>query len=405
MTFRIAVFNAISSRGLERFPADRYVVGKALAEPDAILLRSHVLDAAAVPQAVRAIARAGTGVNNIPVEEMSRRGVPVFNAPGANANAVKELVVAALLASARNLVPAAAYVQSLAAGASFDKQVEEGKKQFAGIELPGRTLGVIGLGAIGGLVADTAIKLGMKVLGYDPEITVDNAWRLPSAVRKAHSIDEVFKGSDFVTLHVPLFDNTRHLVDARRLANARRGLVLLNFSRDAIVDEEAVVAALADKRLRRYVTDFPSPRLQGNANVLALPHLGASTEEAEENCAMMVVDGLRDFLEQGTIRNSVNFPAVEMARESPYRIAIANANVPNMLGQISTTMAQAGLNIHNMVNKSRGGMAYTLVDLDSPAAPELVARIARIPGVLSIRAITEVRAPTEQASQALDPAA
>jgi D-3-phosphoglycerate dehydrogenase len=402
--FKIAIYNAISQRGLERFPAGRYVVGKALADADAILLRSQVLTAAEIPATVRVIARAGTGVNNIPVEAMSQRGVPVLNAPGANANAVKELVIAALLATARNVIPAAAYVRSLPAGADFDRQVEEGKKQFAGIELPGRTLGVIGLGAIGGLVADTAIKLGMKVMGYDPEITVDNAWRLPATVKRAHSIDEVFRHSEFVTLHVPLVEKTRHLVDARRLSGAHRGLVLLNFSRDAIVDEEAVAAALAEKRLRRYVTDFPSPRLHGDPGVLALPHLGASTEEAEENCALMVVDALREFLEQGTIRNSVNFPAVEMARESPYRIAIANANVPNMVGQISTTMAQAGLNIHNMVNKSRGEMAYTLVDLDSPAAKEVVARIASIPGVLSIRAITESRASAEEASAALDPA-
>ena len=401
---RISIFNAISSRGLERFPASRYVVGKALPDADAILLRSHVLAAAEVPETVRAIGRAGAGVNNIPVEAMTRRGVPVFNAPGANANAVKELVIAALLASARNLVPAAAYVQGLTAGSGFEKQVEEGKKQFAGIELPGRTLGVIGLGAIGGLVADSAIKLGMKVIGYDPEITVDNAWRLPASVKRAHSIDEVFRHSEFVTLHVPLVDKTRHLVDAKRLAAAHRGLVLLNFSRDAIVDEDAVAAALAEKRIGRYVTDFPSERLQGNPAVLALPHLGASTEEAEENCALMVVDALREFLEQGTIRNSVNFPAVEMARESPFRIAIANANVPNMVGQISTTMAQAGLNLHNMVNKSRGEMAYTLVDLDSAAAPEVISRIAKIPGVLSIRAITESRASAEEASPALDPA-
>ena len=404
MIYRIATYNAISARGLERFPANRYVVGKALPEADAILLRSQTLTVAEIPASVRVVARAGTGVNNIPVEAMSDRGVPVLNAPGANANAVKELVIAALLATARNLVPAAAYVQGLAAGSSFEKQVEEGKKQFAGIELPGRTLGVVGLGAIGGLVADTAIKLGMQVMGYDPEITVDNAWRLPAAVKRAHSIDEVFKHSEFVTLHVPLVEKTRHLVDAKRLAAAHRGLVLLNFSRDAIVDDEAIVAALAQKRMKRYVTDFPSERLQGNPGVLALPHLGASTEEAEENCALMVVDALREFLEQGTIRNSVNFPAVEMARESPYRIAIANANVPNMVGQISTTMAQAGLNIHNMVNKSRGGMAYTLVDLDSPAAPEVVARMAKIPGVLSIRAITESRAPAEESSPALDPA-
>ena len=385
--YRIACYNAISARGLERFAHPAYAVGKALADPDAILLRSHALQLSEIPPSVKAIGRAGAGVNNIPVEEMTRRGIPVFNAPGANANAVKELVIAAMLLAARNIVQAAAYVQSLPASADFEKRVEDGKKQFAGYELPGRTLGVIGLGAIGGLVADSAIRLGMRVLGYDPEITVDNAWRLPASVKRAASIEEVLKGSDFVSLHVPLNAKTRHLVDHARLAGARRGMVLLNFSRDAVVDEEAVVAALAEKRLHGYVCDFPSARLQGVPGVVALPHLGASTEEAEENCAVMVAEELRDFLEEGTVRNAVNFPSVEMARESPHRIAIANANVPNMVGQISTTMAQASLNIHNMVNKSRGEMAYTLVDLDSAAAPEVVARIARIPGVLSIRSI------------------
>jgi D-3-phosphoglycerate dehydrogenase len=387
--YRIAVYNAISARGLERFTHGHYSVGRALGEPDAILLRSHALQAAEIPGSVKAIGRCGAGVNNIPVDDMTRRGVPVFNAPGANANAVKELVLAAMLLAARNILPAAGFVQELAAGGDFDQRVEEGKKQFAGIELPGRTLGVIGLGAVGGLVADTAIKLGMKVLGYDPDITVDNAWRLPASVKRAASIEEVLKGAEFVTLHVPLTAGTRHLVDAKRLAGAHQALVLLNFARDEVVDEEAVLAAIAEKRMRAYVCDFPSARLQGRPGVVALPHLGASTEEAEENCALMVVDQLREFLEQGTIRNAVNFPGVEMARESPYRIAIANANVPNMVGQISTTMAQAGLNIHNMVNKSRGEMAYTLVDLDSAAATEVISRIARIPGVLSIRSVNE----------------
>jgi D-3-phosphoglycerate dehydrogenase len=387
--YRIAVYNAISARGLERFPHPGYVVGKGLADPDAILLRSHILTPAEIPASVKGIGRAGAGVNNIPVEEMSRRGVPVFNAPGANANAVKELVLAAMLLAARNIVPAACFVSALDAGDDFDRHVEEAKKQFAGFELPGRTLGVIGLGAIGGLVADTAIKLGMKVVGYDPEITVDNAWRLPASVKRAGSIEEVLKGADFVSLHVPLNRNTRHLIDARRLAGAHKGMVLLNFARDAVVDEEAVLASIAEKRLRSYICDFPSARLQGRPGVVTLPHLGASTEEAEENCALMVADQLREFLEQGTVRNAVNFPEVEMRRESPHRIAIANANVPNMVGQISTTMAHAGLNIHNMVNKSRGEMAYTLVDLDSAAAPDVIERIARIPGVLSIRSVTE----------------
>jgi D-3-phosphoglycerate dehydrogenase len=387
--YRIATYNAISARGLERFPAAHYQVGKALADPHAILLRSHVLAAGDIPASVKAIGRAGAGVNNIPVEEMSRRGVPVFNAPGANANAVKELVVAAMLLAARNLVPAVEYVRGLASGGDFEARVEEGKRQFAGFELPGRTLGVIGLGAIGGLVADTAIRLGMSVIGYDPDITVDNAWRLPAAVRRAATIEQVLKGSDFVTVHVPLTDKTRNLIDAKRLAGAHKSMVLLNFARDAVVDEDAVLVSLEERRLAAYICDFPSPRLQGKPGVVALPHLGASTEEAEENCAFMVVDQLREYLEQGTVRNAVNFPSVEMARESPHRIAIANANVPNMVGQISTTMAQAGLNIHNMVNKSRGEMAYTLVDLDSAAAPEVIERIARIPGVLSIRSVPE----------------
>jgi D-3-phosphoglycerate dehydrogenase len=390
LKYRIGVYNAISQKGLERFPAAHYIVGKAISTPDAIVLRSHNLEVSQLPPSVKAVGRAGAGVNNIPVAELTQRGVPVFNAPGANANAVKELVFAAILAAARNLVPAVSYVNSLAAGDDFEKRIEEGKRQFAGFELPGRTLGVIGLGAIGGLVADTAIKLGMKVVGYDPEITVDNAWRLPSAVKRAGSIDEVIKASDFVTLHLPLNDRTRHLIDSKRLANAPGRLVLVNFSRDGVVDEAAVVKALAEKHLRKYITDFPSPALSGHPNVLALPHLGASTEEAEENCAFMVVDQLREFLEQGTIENAVNFPSVAMARESAHRIAIANANVPNMVGQISTTMAQAGLNIHNMVNKSKGEMAYTLLDLDSAAAHEVIERIAHIPGVLSIRTVPPV---------------
>ena len=385
---RIQTFNQISTQGLHRFPAARFNVGKNVDNPDAIVLRSHDLNGAVIPASVKAIGRAGAGTNNIPVAAMSKRGVPVFNAPGANANAVKELVLAALLLSARNVIPAVRYVDALDASLpDLDARVEDGKKQFAGIELPQRTLGIIGLGAIGSLVADTAIKLGMKVIGFDPEITVDAAWRLPSSVRRAHSIEEVLKHSDFVTLHVPLLPVTRNLIDAKRLATARHGMVLLNFARDAIVDEGAVVAALGSGQLRSYLCDFPSATLLAEPKVVALPHLGASTAEAEENCAIMVVDQVRDYLEDGTIRNAVNFPNVEMPRESPYRVAVANANVPNMLGQISSAMAKAGLNIHNMVNKSRADMAYTLVDVDSPVDDAVVRAIAGIDGVLSVRAI------------------
>jgi D-3-phosphoglycerate dehydrogenase len=325
---------------------------------------------------------------------MNARGVPVFNAPGANANAVKELVLTGLLMAVRNVLPAARYVEDLQGGdrraagrddAALSKEIEEGKKQFAGCELPHHTLGIIGLGKIGSLVADAAIKLGMNVMGYDPHITVDAAWSLPSQVRKAHSVDEVLKHSHFVTVHVPLTDKTRHLIDAKALESMRPGAVLLNFARDAIVDDRAVAAALASHRLKNYVCDFPSAALAGVGGVIALPHLGASTREAEDNSAVMVVDQLRDYLEHGNLTNAVNFPDTVMARESPYRVAIANANVPNMLGQISTAMAGAGLNIHNMLNKSRGEMAYTLVDVDSPVSGDVTARIGGIDGVLAVR--------------------
>jgi len=391
--YQILTLNQISAHGLHRFPSARYTVGKTVEHPDAILVRSHDMHEMSIPASVRAIGRAGAGTNNIPVAQMSKRGVPVFNAPGANANAVKELVFAAILLAARNVIPALSYVAGLDAGAAdLEKRVEDGKKQFAGAELPHRTLGIVGLGAIGSLVADTAIKMGMKVVGFDPEITVDAAWRLPSSVRRANSIEELMKQSDFVTLHVPLLKVTRHLIDEARLAAMKPGAVLLNFARDGLVDENALVAALRSRRLKYYLCDFPSAALLHEPGVTALPHLGASTAEAEENCAVMVVDQVREYLENGAIVNAVNFPSVEMARESPFRVAIANANVPNMLGQISTSMAHAGLNIHNMVNKSRGEMAYTLVDVDSPVQDAVIDAISAIEGVLSVRAIPHMAA-------------
>ncbi|MBX3666618.1 MAG: 3-phosphoglycerate dehydrogenase, partial [Burkholderiales bacterium] len=305
---RILTINAIAAVGLHRFPKERYLVGADTANPDAILVRSQDLHKMDIPASVKAIGRAGAGTNNIPVDRMSQRGAPVFNAPGANANAVKELVIAALLIAARNLVPAARFVEGLSGDDhALHKLVEDGKKQFAGMELPGRTLGVIGLGKIGSLVADAAIKLGMNVLGYDPEITVDAAWSLPSQVRKAHSIEEVMKSSDFVTLHVPLVNATRNLVNAQRLQLMHKGAFLLNFSRDGIVDNDAVLEALASKKLRAYVCDFPAQKLAGHPQVIALPHLGASTREAEDNCAVMVADQIREYLEHGNIRNAVNF--------------------------------------------------------------------------------------------------
>lgn len=384
--FQILTLNKIAAVGLNRFPAERYVTGSEIAEPDAILVRSHNMLEMHIPNTVLAIARAGAGTNNVPVKKMSERGVPVFNAPGANANAVKELVITGMLLASRNIVPALHFTASLHGDdATLHKLVEDGKKHFAGTELRGRTLGIIGLGAIGRLVADAAIGLGMHVIGFDPEITVDAAWSLPSQVKKGHSIEDLLRHSDFVTLHVPLLDATRGLIDEKRVAAMKAGSVLLNFSRDAIVNEDAILAGLKSKHLRCYVCDFPTSKNQHHPGVIALPHLGASTQEAEDNCAVMVAEQLRDYLEHGNIVNTVNFPNVSMPRESAFRLAIANANVPNMLGQISTTLATAGINIHNMLNKSRGEMAYTLVDADSAIPAELIARIAAIPGVLMVR--------------------
>ena len=383
---QILILNQISPLGLNRLPAEQYATGKDIAKPDAVLVRSADMHKIDIPASVQAIARAGAGTNNIPVKAMSERGVPVFNAPGANANAVKELVLAGMLLATRNLSGALSFVSALDnADPDMDKKVEDGKKNFAGYEIAGQTLGVIGLGKIGCLVADAAIKLGMNVLGYDPEITVDAAWSLPAQVKKANSVAEVMRAAQFVTLHVPLVDATRHLINAQNIANLKTGAVLLNFSREGIVEEAAVLHALGEKKLGNYVCDFPSAKINGQPGVIALPHLGASTREAEDNCAVMVADQLRDYMEHGNVQNAVNFPNVSMPRESNFRIAIANANVPNMVGQISTAMATNGLNIHNMMNKSRGDMAYTLLDVDSKVPASVIDSLRKIEGVLSVR--------------------
>jgi D-3-phosphoglycerate dehydrogenase len=386
--FHVLTLNNIAQVGVKRLPAAKYEVGAKVANPDAILVRSQDMHKMDIAPNVKAIARAGAGTNNIPIKQMSARGAPVFNAPGANANAVKELVIAGMLIAARNLLPATRFVDALTGDdEELNKQSEAGKAKFAGIELPNNTLGVIGLGKVGSLVADAAIKLGMHVLGYDPHITVDAAWSLPSQVKKANSVEEVLKAADFVTLHVPLMDATRNLVSGERIKLLKKGAILLNFSRDGIVDNDAVLEALAAKRIGWYVCDFPAQNLARQEGVVALPHIGASTREAEDNCAIMVVDQLRDYLENGNVQNAVNFPDVTMPRESPFRVGIANSNVPNMLGQISTAMADAGLNIHNMLNKSKGEVAYTLVDVDSAVQPSVVERIAAIKGVLAVRSV------------------
>jgi len=385
-TYKILALNSISMEGLQRLPRDRYEVSSDIGHPDAILVRSAKMHDMTLPESVLAVARAGAGVNNVPVTALSKRGIPVFNAPGANANAVKELVLAGMLLSARNLCQAWSFVEHLKEdGAALDKAVEAGKKQFVGFELPGRTLGVVGLGAIGVQVANAALALGMRVVGFDPQITVERAWQMSSAVEQARNLDELFSRSDFVTVHVPLLDATRGLVNAARIQLMPDKAVVLNFARGEIVDEGAVIAALEAGKLTAYVCDFPSRTLIGNPKVISLPHLGASTHEAEANCAVMVADNLRSYLEDGTIRYSVNFPDADVVRTSAQRITIANANVPNMVGQISTCLGDAGLNIADLLNKSRGELAYTIVDLDGAINEATLVRIRAIPGVLSVR--------------------
>ena len=385
MTRKIQTLNAISKKGLARLP-DNYLVSNDATAPDAILVRSQAMHELPIAESVMAIGRAGAGTNNIPVKAMSERGVVVFNAPGANANAVKELVIAGMLMGTRNIAPAIGFVSGLQGNdEALHKQVEAGKKHFVGRELRGSTLGIVGLGAIGSQLAESAISLGMNVVGYDPEITVDAAWRLPSQVKKAASVDDLVKRCDFISLHVPLLPATKDLINAERIALMRKGCVLLNFAREGIVNEAAALAGLNDGRLHAYICDFPSNLLRQHPRFVALPHLGASTEEAEENCAIMVAEQVTDYLEHGNILNSVNFPNIAMPRESGFRLAIANANVPNMLGQISTTLAGAGLNIHNMVNKSRGDLAFTLVDVESAVPSAVIEQLSSINGVLRVR--------------------
>ena len=387
MTYRILTLNSISPRGLERLPRERYQVGADIAQPDAILVRSADMHGREFAPGLRAVGRAGTGTNNIPVAQLAARGIPVFNAPGANANAVKELVLAGLLLAARNIGPAWLFARALGGDdAAIEAAVEAGKSGFVGFELPGRTLGVIGLGAVGVEVANSALALGMRVLGYDPQITVQRAWQLSASVGQAQSLEDLFARSDVISVHVPLNEDTRHLVNGARLALMKPEATVLNFARAAIVDQQAVLAALDGGRLHAYVCDFPRRALKDHPRIMTLPHLGASTGEAEENCAIMVAEQLRDFLENGNIRNSVNYPEAVLPRvPNTTRLGVANRNVPNMVGQMSTCLAAHGINIADLLNKSRGEYAYTLIDADGEVSAALLERIRAIEGVLSAR--------------------
>jgi len=390
MPYKILTLNNISVRGLERLPRDRFEVASEIGHPDAIMLRSADMHSMDVPASVLAIGRAGAGTNNIPVPKFSKRGVPVFNAPGANANAVKELVIAGMFLAARNICQAWEYTKALKGDDhTLEEAVEKGKKKFVGYELPGRTLGVIGLGAIGVEVANAAHGLGMKVLGFDPAITVQRAWQLSSGVEQALSLDDLFSRCDMVTVHVPLIDATKGLVNAARLKLLRKNGVILNFARAGIVDEAAIIDSLGSGHLSAYICDFPTNAVKDNPKIISLPHLGASTHEAEENCAVMVADTLKDFLENGNVRNSVNFPEAVLPRaQNSVRIAVANENVPNMVGQISSTLAAAKLNIADLLNKSRGDLAYTLIDVDGNSVPQsVVDQLKATAGVLSVRVL------------------
>jgi D-3-phosphoglycerate dehydrogenase len=388
--YKVLTLNNIAKVGLAKLPASSYQISNDVKDPDAILVRSANMHAIDIPANLKAVGRAGAGVNNIPVAKMSTKGIPVFNAPGANSNAVKELVVAGLILGCRQICEAWDFARGLeGSDEEIGKAVEAGKKNFAGFELPGRTLGVVGLGAIGRLVANAAIGLGMNVIGFDPGLTVEGAWALSSSVRKARTLEDVFREADFLTVHVPLADATRKLVNADRLASMKKGAVILNFAREGIVDDQAVVDAIDEGHIHGYISDFPTNITKNHRRCVTLPHLGASTAEAEDNCAIMVADQVRDFLENGNVRNAVNFPEVVVPRRTAHRLVCANANVPNMLGQISDAFGQAGLNIHDMVNSSKGELAYTVVDLDGPVPETVLEQIASIKGVVMARLIAE----------------
>jgi len=385
--FKIQTLNAIAAIGLNQFPREFYEISSDIQHPDAILLRSHVLHESHIPESVKAIGRAGAGVNNLPVKQLTKRGIPVFNTPGANANAVRELVIAGMLLASRNICQAWQYVRQLETDDhTLEKEIEQNKKQFVGFELMGKTVGVIGLGSVGVKVANAAIGLGMHVIGYDPTITVSRAWELSANVKQARSIDDLLTKSDFVSFHVPLTDETKHMINHSRLQAMKHHVTLLNFSRDGIIDNQALLEALNENKVFAYVNDFPYGLLKNHPRVISLPHLGASTKEAEENCAVMIAKQIRLFLEEGSIVNSVNFPTVEtLPLNSGVRLSIVNENIPNMVAQISAKLAQAELNIQSLLNKSLDEIAYTVIDVNQEVEGEVLKQIGGIQGVVQVR--------------------
>ena len=387
---QIKTFNNISSKGLDRFPLGEYLVSDEVSDAVAILLRSHPLNITEVGSKVCAIVRAGAGTNNIPLEECSGRGIAVFNTPGANANSVKELVLTSLLISARDIVGGITFVKSFEAGVtehSLNELVEVEKKKFKGQELTGKILGVVGLGSIGSMVARAGLDLGMQVIGYDPALSVEAAWRVPAEVERMNSLSHIFAKSDFISLHVPLLDETRGMINQDVLASVNAGCVILNFAREPIVDNKALRAAMDKGLVKKYISDFPVPEFLGDDRVMFTPHLGASTQEAEENCAVMAVDQLVDFLKNGNISNSVNFPPVSMPPRTGDRLAIVNKNVPGMLGKITSVLASKNVNVADLINKSRGDLAYNLIDIEQAPNEGLLRNLSSLDSVMSVRSI------------------
>ena len=389
--YKVRTYNQISVKGLDRFARQRFEVGSDIGHPDAFLLRSQKLQGVEVPASLVAVARAGAGVNNIPVGEYSKLGIVVFNTPGANANAVKELVMAGMLLATRGILPGIAYVQTLthlSDAAEMSALLEKEKARFAGGEIKGKTLGIVGLGAIGSMVADMALAMGMKVVGFDPALSIDAAWRLSSEVSRMENLASLLARSDYVSLHVPALDATRHMISADALAGIKPGAVLLNFARETIVDPAAVLKALDAGRLGRYVCDFPEPAMLGHARIIAMPHIGASTEESEENCAVMAADQLIDYLDNGHITNSVNYPAVRMERTAgTTRITFSNENVAGVLGQVLSVLAEHQVNVIDMMNKSRGELAFNIIDVDGTPDPAVAAAIQAVPHVIRVRVV------------------
>lgn len=390
--FKIKTYNQISIKGLGRFALNKYEVASDIGHPDAYILRSHKLHGEPLPASVKAVARAGAGVNNVPVVDYTKQGVVVFNSPGANANAVKELVLSGMLLASRGILQGMAYVQGLTHMTDADemsKLLEKEKANFAGSELQGKTLGVVGLGAIGSMIAETALALGMNVVGFDPALSVEAAWRLPSQVGRMENLQSLLARSDYITLHVPAIDVTKHMINAESLKAVKPGAVLLNFARESIVDAHAVIESLDGAKLGKYICDFPEPCLLGRKDVYAMPHIGASTEEAEENCAIMAADQLMDYLENGNIKNSVNFPAVHMDRNpgTGARITFCNDNVSGVLGHVLSVLADKQVNVVDMVNKSRGEMAYNIIDVAVAPGADVVAAISAVQHVIAVRVI------------------